>query len=325
MKFFPIIPELAIIAILALLLGVAVFCGINKNYRRISIFRRIIIAVLVLFMLLRPTIVDVETERYINKLNVYFILDNSGSMVTKDMDDGKKFRYEVALQDIAKFVDLFAGAKFAAFVCDYDSYQAVPLSSSTSSIISFTKDSHPKNNVLNSWTDLGELLKTASYKIEAYNQKNPERASIVIIMSDGEESGDDRANILTEIPGNLAKNIVGGAVIGYGRSDNDKQVTQVAFDAPLENQYVDHVSKLDEKNLQHIASKLGLNYYERTSSDDLFDNNTRYLSQYSQYEQEGDINSRFELYWLFAIIIVGLLLWDFSDILNELFSERKAK
>lgn len=324
MKFFPIIPNVAVIAILLLLVAAAVYCGFNKNYRRISNFRRIGIAVLVLFIMLRPTIIDIEAERYINKLNVYFIVDNSGSMVTKDMANGKKFRYEIVYEDIAKLVDLFAGAKFSAFVGDYDTYQAVPLSASTSSILSFAKESHPKNNILNSWTDIGALLQTASDKIEAYNQKNPDRASIVFIMSDGEESG-SKEGMITEIPDNLAKNIVGGAVIGYGKTDNDKKVTKVVFDAPAEDQYVDHVSKLDEDNLRFIAEKLGLNYYERATFDELFDNNTRYLSQYSQYEQEGDINSRFELYWLFAIVILGLLLWDFSDILNELFSERRGK
>ncbi|MBR5419112.1 VWA domain-containing protein [Candidatus Saccharibacteria bacterium] len=324
MRFFPIIPDIAIIVILVAMLATAVFCGFNKNYRRIGNFRRIAIAILVLFVLMRPTVINVEAERYINKLNVYFIIDNSGSMVTKDMDNGKKYRYEVVYEDVAKFVDLFAGAKFSAFVCDYDSYQATPLSGSTSSILSFANNSHPKNNILNSWTNISNLLETASDKIEVYNKKNPDRASIVFIMSDGEESGDNEGTI-SAVPTNLAKNIVGGAVIGYGKTDNNKKVTKVVFDEPAEDQYVDHVSKLDEDNLRFIAEKLSLNYYERESFDELFDDSTRFLSQYSQYEQEGDINSRFELYWLFALLIVGLLIWDFSDILNELFSERKAK
>ena len=322
MKFFPIIPDIAVIAILLLLIGAAVFCGFNKNYRRISNFRRIAIAILVLFSLMRPTIVDVETERYINKLNVYFVIDNTGSMATKDMTGGK-YRYEQVRDDIVKYVDLFAGAKFSAFVCDYDIYQAVPLSGSTSAILGFAKNLKPKDNSISSWTNLEELLNATADRIEAYNKNNPDRASIVIVMSDGEESGSNEG-FLSEVPEKLLDNIVGGAVIGYGRVDNSVKVARIENNA-ITNDYVDHVSKMDVENLNNIATKLNLNYYDREATTNLFDNNARYLSQFSRYVQEGDINSRLELYWVLAIAILALLLWDFSDILNELFSERKVK
>ncbi len=322
MKFFPIIPDIAVIAILLLLIGAAVFCGFNNNYRRISNFRRIAIAILVLFSLMRPTIVDVETERYINKLNVYFVIDNTGSMATKDMTGGK-YRYEQVRDDIIKYVDLFAGAKFSAFVCDYDIYQAVPLSGSTSAILGFAKNLKPKDNSISSWTNLEELLNASADRIEAYNKNNPDRASIVIIMSDGEESGSNEG-FLSEVPEKLLNNIVGGAVIGYGRVDNNVKVAKIENNE-ITKDYIDHVSKMDVENLNNIATKLNLNYYDREATINLFDNNARYLSQFSRYVQEGDINSRLELYWVLAIVILALLLWDFSDILNELFSERKVK
>ncbi len=322
MKFFPIIPDIAVIAILLLLIGAAVFCGFNNNYRRISNFRRIAIAILVLFSLMRPTIVDVETERYINKLNVYFVIDNTGSMATKDMIGGK-YRYEQVRDDIIKYVDLFAGAKFSAFVCDYDIYQAVPLSGSTSAILGFAKNLKPKDNSISSWTNLEELLNASADRIEVYNKNNPDRASIVIIMSDGEESGSNEG-FLSEVPEKLLNNIVGGAVIGYGRVDNNVKVAKIENNE-ITKDYIDHVSKMDVENLNNIATKLNLNYYDREATTNLFDNNARYLSQFSRYVQEGDINSRLELYWVLAIVILALLLWDFSDILNELFSERKVK
>lgn len=322
MKFFPIIPDIAVIAILLLLIGAAVFCGFNKSYRRIPNFRRIAIAILVLFSLMRPTIVDAETERYINKLNVYFVVDNTGSMATKDMAGGK-YRYEQVRDDIIKYVDLFAGAKFSAFVCDYDIYQAVPLSGSTSAILGFAKNLRPKDNSISSWTNLEELLNASADRIETYNKNNPDRASIVIIMSDGEESGANEG-FLSEVPEKLLDNIVGGAVIGYGRADNEMKVAKIENNE-ITNEFIDHISRMDTENLNNIATKLNLNYYDREATTNLFDNNARYLSQFSRYVQEGDINSRMELYWVLAIAILALLLWDFSDILNELFSERKVK
>lgn len=323
MKFFPVIPDVAIIAILLVIIAAAVFCGFNRNYRKLGYFRRIFVAILVLFVLMRPTIVNVETERYINKLNVYFVIDNTGSMATKDMAANKKYRFEQVREDIVKFVDLFAGAKFSAFVCDYDIYQATPLSGSTSSILGFAKALQPKDNHLGSWTNIEGLLNVAADRIEAYNENNPDRASIVIIMSDGEESGSSEG-MFSEAPEKLLDNIVGGAVIGYGRTNNTAKVAKIENNS-ITNEYVEHVSKMDEENLLNIASKLNLNYYDRERATNLFDDNTRYLSQFSRYVQEGDINSRLELYWVLAIAILALLLWDFSDILNELFSERKAK
>ena len=244
-------------------------------------------------------------------------------MATKDMANGKKYRFEQAREDIVKFVDLFTGAKFSAFVCDYDIYQATPLSGSTSAILGFAKVLQPKDNHLSSWTNIEGLLNAAADRIEEYNKDNPDRASIVIIMSDGEESGSSEG-MLTEVPEKLLDNIVGGAVIGYGRTDNTIKVAKIENNA-ITDKYVEHASKLDEENLQGIANKLALNYYNRENAVDLFDDNKRYLSQFSRYVQEGDINSRLDLYWIAAIAILVLLLWDFSDILNELFSERKAK
>ena len=323
MKFLPMIPYPVIVAILFLLIGGAVLCVFSKNLRKLASFRRIAIAVLVLFMLLRPTIIDVATERYVNKINVFFIVDNTGSMATKDAAGGSKYRFEQMREDIIKYVDLFAGAEFSAFVCDYDIYQALPLSGSTSAIINFAKHLQPKDSLISSWTDLQSLLTGAADRIEAYNKKNPDRASIVIIMSDGEESGVNEG-FKTEVPENLLNNIVGGAVIGYGTTSNTQAVMRIDNNE-ITYESLNHISKLDEENLQGIATDLGLNYYEREISDNMFDDNTRYLSQFSRYEQEGDINSRFELYWLFALVILALLIWDFSDILNNLFSERRAR
>jgi hypothetical protein len=166
-------------------------------------------------------------------------------------------------------------------------------------------------------------LSASADRIETYNKNNPDRASIVIIMSDGEESGTNEG-FLSEVPEKLLNNIVGGAVIGYGRADNEMKVAKIENNE-ITNEFIDHISRMDTENLNNIATKLNLNYYDREATTNLFDNNARYLSQFSRYVQEGDINSRMELYWVLAIAILALLLWDFSDILNELFSERKVK
>ena len=328
MSFMPIVPVFIIYILAVLLVGFAIYCCINKNFRHTRVFRRIGIGALLLLAFARPVITSGTAERDLSNLNIFFIVDNTGSMAAKDMEQGSKYRYEVMSDDIKRIVKLFPGAKYGAITLDYNSHQSIPLVSDASTINTFADTLKPKYSYRSGDSDLMSLLKYANQRITNYNKRFPERNSIAIFMSDGEDS----TNASTRAIKTLEKQIAGGAVIGYGTT-NGAVVHAVNYDGEVDetttirdsNTGTEHISKLDEDYLAEIASTMNVQYYRRASSDDKLDNINSFTSETIAYGRSGEITEAAEdLYWLPIILAIGLLLWDFYSILDTLLLERKV-
>lgn len=324
MKLAPIAP-IVIIIIAAILLAVAtVLCVMNKKYRHTRYFRRIGIAFLIVAIFARPMVGSAPLERETSNVNVFFVVDNTGSMATRDMDGYSKFRFQVLADDMKKIVERLAGSKYSIITLDYTTYRAMPLIGDANSIVSYAEALQPKDSYLSHSSDLNALLKTSLESIKAYNERFPDRESILIFMSDGED------NDLKEItvPDDYRHELSGGAVIGYGTHDgahvNKINNNEVLDDYVKDKNYNEVISKLDSANLETVASKLSLPYYERNKDDSFLNKKESFFGQSNKNEKDTDITGMFELYWIIAIIAAGLIYWDFLDILNRLLLERKA-
>ena len=104
-----------------------------------NIFRRIGIALLIVLAFARPTITGGKADVDTSNLNVFFVIDNTGSMATKDMRGGTRYRYEIVADDIARIVKLFPGAKYGVFSLDYNNRQTVPLINNVDAINSYAE------------------------------------------------------------------------------------------------------------------------------------------------------------------------------------------
>lgn len=326
MIFATKIPTVVLIIILALAAVFAVFCAFNKSFRKAKIFRRIGIAALLLLALMRPAIGKAEIDRELSNLNIFFIVDVSGSMATRDMDSDTKFRYVKAAEDMKTIVKLFPGAKYSIITLDYNIYQAMPLIDNTDTAISYIDTMKPKNSYLSSDSTLTSLMDYSYKCIKRYTERFPERANVAIFLSDGEDSDNK-----TTIPSDFKNLLSGGAVIGYGtltgsmvyRVDYDNEVE----DTPLKDSATGsaHISKLNENNLKSVAESMGLPYYRRSSSNDKFDSNENFLNTKATYRRgENNMKVDNELYWIPMLFAIALLLFDFFKILESLLLERKA-
>ena len=326
MIFRPIVPIAWILIAAVLLLGFTVFCIVKKSMRHGRIFRRIAIVALILLAFSRPMAGSENVERIVSDLNLFFIVDNSGSMVTKDMEGGERCRYEVAKADIKKIIKTFPGARYSMVVLDYDIYQSLPLTSDASMAMSAADALRPRKSNATAGTDLADLLDFAAKRIEKYNKRNPDRRSILFLLTDGEESSEKP----TELPENLSGELSGGVVIGYGteeggrvnRISNENQVLENEFirENTMSDEY--HISKLNAENLKRISEKLNARYVRRDDTgelpkdlDDYFWSNTR---------NTESTTGKIDLYWIIAVAIISLLLWDATVIAHKLALERKA-
>ena len=323
----PVIPIFVIIILLVIVAGLSLFCLINKRTRKMRTLRRIIIALLFIALLLRPAFGGGHAERDLSNLNIYFIVDNTGSMAARDMDNGTKFRYEKVTADIQSIIKLFPGSKYAAISLDYNIFQPLPLVNDADTAYSYAKTIKPKNSTLSSDSNLSELLSYSTERIKKYSERYPERKSLVFFFSDGEDTSN-----ATTIPSELKGLVSGGAIIGYGSLEGSR-INKIEYDGTIsENSYVrerfastEHISSLNEKNMSAIADRLGLKYYRRSGWGDLFDDTAKFINSDAIITRGSDIaDASLELYWIIAIGIIILLLFEFMSIIDMLLLERKA-
>ena len=326
MIFAPIVPIFIIYFIAAILFGLVIFCIIKKQYRRTKNFRRIGIAALLLLAIARPAIPNGNAERVLSNLNVFFVVDNTGSMAAKDSDSGSNYRYQTVARDIKAITNTFAAAKYSIIVLDYNIYQAVPLVSNPSAIYSYADSFKPRSTYRSGDSNLGGLINYATERIQKYNKRYPKRKSIAIFMSDGEDIKERTAFDSKE----LRNEIAGGAVIGYGTKegstigyiDSDGNVDE---SMPIRENGENHISKLDEENLEYIAGELKVNYMQRSSSEKKIGVIDSYIDSSQAYERSDEKADSFEdLYWIAILGAIGLLMWDFYAIIATLLLERKA-
>ncbi len=334
MTFNPTLPFYILCALLAIAVVAFSMCLIKKKYRKIRNIRRIAIAILLLIAMLRPGIGGGVAERDLSNLNLFFVVDNTGSMAAKDMKDASKYRYEVAAEDIQRIVELFPGAKYSIIALDYNIYQAMPLIDDASTAFSYARSLSPKTSSLSADSDLSSLLASASERIRTYNDRYPDRKSLLFFLSDGENS-----NGTITVPSELSENIVGGAVIGYGTTSGVHvgEISYSKYDDKLvisstsflkertRTGWKEHISQLNSTGLAAVADSLSISYYPRSKSDDKFNDVKNFASEaaiYHRSDKTADVSQ--ELYWLFIIVAIALLLWDFSFILDSLLLERKV-
>ena len=324
MIFRPIIPIAWIMIAAVLLFGFALFCLIRKTMRHGYIFRRIIIIALILVAFLRPMVGNESVERLVSDLNLFFVVDNSGSMATKDMEGGERYRYEVAKADIKNIIRMFPGARYSMTVLDYNVYQSLPLTTDASMFLQYGLLSvMDHTGIING---IISLCRLSTKRIVKYNKRNPDRRSVIFILTDGEESNEK----LTELPEQLKQALSTGAVIGYGttaggkvhRVSNTNEILENEFilESTLSSEY--HISKLNETNLNNMAGKLGLRYIKRDDTGELPKDLENYF--WENAKNTDSTTGKMDLYWAIALIVIALLLWDATVVAHKLALERKA-
>lgn len=345
MRIHPIIPFYLVIIFMAISIGLLIYCLAKKKLRIKRNIRRISMLLLMCLVLLRPVFVNGRASNETNNLNIFFVVDATYSMVTKDVEGNE--RYRKLAKDIHDIVKAVPGSKYSVIVEDSAVYTAVPMSSSTDFVSSIWNENNlnnsgkglvePKPMKYSTGTNLNELLTTASEKITYYKKKNPNRNNFVIFMSDGEDYSDgiSKHKVLRDA-------LDGGAVFGYGSvngakiptySDVIKYVQYQGNDSSVDRvkcspgDYFELCvnSKIHEENLKKIADNLGIQYYHRENGD-VPSEVISAIKAKENFKNENEIsNSYVDIYWVFSMIILGLLLWDFREVLDNVMREREYK
>ena len=198
-------------------------------------------------------------------------------------------------------------------------------------------------------TNIVELLSEANMTLANYDKRYPDDEKIVFIFSDGEnafnynQEGSGTAS--RDLPDGLFMKADGGAVLGYGgktqsavpkieddtwmsflKKDETKEEENTETKTEAKKQYLyQSYSKIDEEYLKQIADKYGFSYTHRDNDGTFVSDLKLKLSEKVDSNQSKQIASRIDIYWILALAMLVLLLWEFYDSMNMVLAEREKK
>ncbi|MBQ7428503.1 MAG: VWA domain-containing protein [Butyrivibrio sp.] len=236
-------------------------------------------------------------------LDVLFVVDTSISMWAKDYGLNKA-RMDGARDTCNYIMDQLAGSSFALVTFDYESSIRMPLTqddeylSDTLDVITVKSIYYAKGTSLNTpYNDMERML--------LHMGKKEGHSRIVFFISDGEITNGDELQSYAA----LADMVDGGAVLGFGTEEGSTMKDVDGYTVRDTENYDEAVSKLDESNLQQVASDLGVEYIHVTDKKDVDSIIANALANAENVEdtQEGLANYEDTYYYLVPVLIVLLL------------------
>ena len=320
----PILPLYVLIPLAIFILVVGIICVIKKKYRNLASLRRILLIVFLLLTLLRPSLIGGESEQASVNATLFFVIDNTNSMAVKDAS--KQTRLNALKADAEKIITTFPGAHYSVYVQDNVTYNLTPVTTDTNAVVSSIRSLRTKNTSHASPTDLNDLLAYADAGISKYAKSHSDSRNIVIFMSDGENTKNEKA----VADGGLFKDAGTGIVIGYGTSAGEK-IPWVS-NSTTENGEESYLtcpggsyctSKINEDYLKQVAEKNNFEYMRSEGKIDssLAEELKKAVSTKVDINYSKKIKSYIELYWIFALFVLALLLWEFYSCFGAVLSE----
>jgi len=327
MKFAPFLPIWLTVILFVIAAGIFIWCIFKKSRRTVDNFRRIGILFTIVLLIMHPMLRGGYSEAQLTNLNVYFAVDNTNSMSAKDCDNESKYRFEKVTQDIKDIAYQFPGAQYSVITQDISTYVAMPPTTNLDTLLSYANAIWPKPTDYSKGSNSNELLEKTFEQISEYDKEHPERINILFYLGDGEDTSTSAKTVFMQIK----KRIATGAVLGYGTKDGGT-LPIVSSYRPREFDYgavkdpsgTVHKSRIDESNLRGMATKLGIKYYYCTNGK-VPDNLAAEVSDGVELTGTQDVDAQTEIYWILALVLIGLLSWDLYVVLTRILQEREAK
>ena len=296
--------------------------------------RRAALAMVTVLILSGPSVPVTETRPMSNS-EIYLVVDRTGSMAAEDWaggpDNGGGTRLDGVRQDLTAIRDAFPAARFSIIALDSAAARELPLTSDFDAVTSWINSLQQEPTTKSSGSSLERALPQLTQDLKSSSENTPEAARIVYILSDGEATDDGVGASEAKAAGvswsQLSAVVDGGAVLGYGTPEGahmrEFEVGQTT--APDEPKYITEpgtsqpaVSVPDTKELQTVASDMGLPYFQRTGGSD--DVPTKDFTDVNVQEVFSDGRERSNRYtyftWPLGLAAAVLLIWELAALVR---------
>ncbi|MBP3273714.1 MAG: VWA domain-containing protein [Butyrivibrio sp.] len=311
MSIKPILPIGVLLLVIAALFGVTALLIIRNKFNTkekiTSLLRMSAIYVLILVIGLRPVIPETQYEFATKNLDVLFIVDNTISMWAQDYN-GKRERMSGVIKDANSIINELAGSNFGLVTFDDTAHVLSPFTQD----MQYIKDLFDTFKSPDSDYAMGSDLSIPYQDIDALlrsSARKENRKTIVFFISDGEITNGKELVDYSE----LAQYIDAGAVLGYGSENGGKMKEDFGYGYIYDySTHKDAISRIDEENLNKIATDLGLQYLNMNSGSSALDGAVEIIKESSKTIIESGNGAEIErdIYFFFAYPLIFMIVFE---------------
>lgn len=241
-------------------------------------------------------------------IDVMIALDVSNSMLAQDI---KPNRLERAKQVINRIIDKMGNNRMGMVVFAGQAFLQMPLTSDLAAAKLYVSNASP-DAVPAQGTVIGDALKLCNTALDTKEKKY----KAVILISDGEDHDEKADAALKEIEDN-------GVVVytvGIGSPEGAPIFDPSTNDYKKDEDGNTVVSKLNEKDLQNIASQTGGQYHLFTNADEVANEVAASIDQMEKKQIGGSGIRVYSSYFQWFLLVAFILL-----LLETIIPERKMK
>ena len=184
--------------------------------------------------------------------DIMIAVDLSQSMNAIDIPPS---RLEKVKNELTNIVEEFNSDRIGLIIFSSEAFVQCPLTYDQSALNLFI-ETLSSNLVPNTGTDFGPALSLALEKLNTDESTVDAKAKIIILISDGEDFGDETAKVRQEIRDRGIKLFT----LGIGTTKGSKIQTPNGFKRDKNGKEV--ISKLNRKSLKELAARTGGKYFE---------------------------------------------------------------
>ena len=284
---------------------------INKKIKvsKSNVFYKIILRStyfsLLIFSLLGPSFGENKEEINIIGKDIMILVDLSESM---NADDIEPSRLEKVKFEMKKIINEFSTDRIGIIMFSGEAFVQCPMTYDKNAINLFTETLNT-GLVPNTGTDFGPPLELSLSKLNNENSQTNEFSSkIIILISDGEDFGDNTEESLNKIIESNYKLFT----IGIG-SEKGSKILLKNGNYKKDNEGKEVITKLNPVSLKETANKTGGKYFEITNNNNQTDELIDEINNITGDVIESkiiDVTENKYFYFLFTALI--LMIIDFS-------------
>jgi Ca-activated chloride channel homolog len=229
--------------------------SLNTPFRTvfIKLFLRTIIFILLIIALLGPSFGESKREVKSVGKDIMMCVDLSKSM---DAFDIAPTRLEKIKYEMKKIVAAFNSDRIGIIIFSSEAFMQCPLTYDQNALNLFIETMNT-NLVPSSGTDFAPPLRMAIQKIEqSDNSRSQAKSKIIILISDGEDFGEQTNEVAKEIENKGLKLFT----LGVGTEQGGQIRAGAAYKTDAQGKVV--VSRLNSESLRLLANKTGGKYFE---------------------------------------------------------------
>ena len=264
-----------------------------------KIFLRTTYFILLIIALLGPSFGANTREIQSVGKDIFIAVDLSQSMNAYDIQPTRLEKVKFELKNI---VEAFSSDRIGLIIFSSEAFIQCPLTYDQNALNLFIETLH-SGLVPNTGTDFGPPMEMALKKLVT-EEEGDNKSKIIVLISDGEDFGDDTETIATEVKDSDIKVFT----LGVGSESGSRIRTSRGYKKDRDGN--DVVTKLNSASLRKLASTTSGKYYEISDSKNDIErliNNITAIEGEVREARQVDVSANKYYYFLGAALILLLI------------------